>query len=116
MIPCSLHLNSDKGLIQGKKKHININKFAGLSRDWVGAKNLFFVFFLRVIPYGGEKHINKIPPKILGQSRDNFVYVFILYVFFCSLMIYSKFGGRVMRTSMSVRPKRSDTRLIGVSL
>ena len=23
---------------QGKKKHININKFAGLSRDWVGAK------------------------------------------------------------------------------
>ena len=59
----------------GKKKHININKFAGLSRDWVGAKNLFMCFF-RVIPYGGEKHINKIPPKIPGQSRENFVYVF----------------------------------------
>ena len=29
-----------------------------------------------VIPYGGEKHINKIPPKIPGQSRENFVYVF----------------------------------------
>ena len=38
-------------LSQGKKKHININKFAGLSRDWVGAKNLFMCFF-RVIPYG----------------------------------------------------------------
>ena len=33
-------------------------------------------FFVRVIPYGGEKHINKIPPKIPGQSRENFVYVF----------------------------------------
>ena len=41
--------------IQGKKKHININKFAGLSRDWVGAKNLFMCFF-RAIPYGGEKN------------------------------------------------------------
>ena len=25
----------------GKEKHININKFAGLARDWVGAKILF---------------------------------------------------------------------------
>ena len=41
---------------QGKKKHININKFAGLSRDWVGAKNLFSCFFFRVSPYGGEKN------------------------------------------------------------
>ena len=30
---------------QGKKKHININKFAGLSRDWVGAKILFMCVF-----------------------------------------------------------------------
>ena len=41
-----------------------------------------FMCFFRVIPYGGEKHINKIPPKIPGQSRENFVYVFFLYVFF----------------------------------
>ena len=66
---------------QGKKKHIKIKKFGGLSRDWVGAKNLFMRFFW-VIPYGGEKHINKIPPKIPGQSHENFVYVFFLYVFF----------------------------------
>ena len=62
-------------LKSGKEKHININNFAGLSRDWVGAKKLFMCFF-RVIPYGGEKHINKIPPKIPGLSRENFVYVF----------------------------------------
>ena len=61
----------------GKEKHININKFVGLSRDWVGAKNLFMCFFVRVIPSGGDKtHINIIPPQIPGQSREYCVYVF----------------------------------------
>ena len=68
-------------IVQKKRKHININKFAGLSRDWAGGRILFMCFF-RVTPYGDEKHINKIPPKIPGQSRENFVYVFFLYVFF----------------------------------
>ena len=36
---------------QGKKKHININKFAGLSRDRVGAK-ILFMCFLGVILMG----------------------------------------------------------------
>ena len=70
---------------QGKEKHININKFAGLSRDWdwVGAKTLFMcVFFFQVIPCGGEKTHKQNSPKIRGQSRENFVYVFFLYVFF----------------------------------
>ena len=31
--------------IPERKKHININKFAGLSRDWVGG-NFFFSFFM----------------------------------------------------------------------
>ena len=31
---------------------------------------------------GEKKHINKTPQKILGQPRENFVYVFFLYVFF----------------------------------
>ena len=52
--------------IRERKKHINMNKFAGLSEEWVCAKNLFVCSF-RVIPCGEEKHINKIPPK----SRDN---------------------------------------------
>ena len=69
-------------LYQGKKKHININKFAGLSRDWVGAKNLFMCFFGSFL-MGEKKHINKIPPKIPGQSRETFVYVF------CSLCVFS---------------------------
>ena len=34
---------------------------------------------------GEKKHINKIPPKIPGQSRENFVYAFFsLCVFFRS--------------------------------
>ena len=53
-----------------------------------GWQNVFYVFF-RVIPYGGEKHINKIPPKIPGQSRENFVYVFCsLCVFVRSLIVF----------------------------
>ena len=61
-----------------EKKHININinKFAGLSRDWVGAK-ILFMCFVRVVPYGGEKNINKVPPRIPGQPRESFVYVFL---------------------------------------
>ena len=67
-------------LNQGKKKHININKFGGLSRDWVGAKICLCVFFLRVIPYGGENTQTKSPPK----SRDNPVKcLFMCFFFMC---------------------------------
>ena len=68
---------------QGKKKHININTFAGLSWDWVGAKILFCVFLFGSFPMGEKKHINKVPVQIPGQSHVNFVYVpFSLCVFF----------------------------------
>ena len=60
---------------RGRKKPININNFAGLSRKWVGVKLFMcFPFFL------GKKGntINKIPRKsqekagrVPGQSRDN---------------------------------------------
>ena len=67
---------------QGKKKHININKFAGLSRDWVGCQKFVYVFF-RVIPYGGEKTHKQNSPQ---NPRDNPVKIlckcFVLYVFF----------------------------------
>ena len=75
-------------VVQGKKKHININKFPGLSRDWVGAKILFVCFFSGHSLWGRKKHINKIPPKIPGQSRENFVYVF------SSLCVFSLPSGR----------------------
>ena len=46
----------------GKEKYININKIAGLSRDWVGDKILFMCFFKSVL-MGEKKHINRIPPQ-----------------------------------------------------
>ena len=92
--PCSYFSEKLKGrsfLLQGKKKHININKFAGLSRDWVGAKNVFMCFF-RAISYGGEKTHKQNSPKIPGQSRGNFVYVF------CSLCVF--FAPYYLRVSL----------------
>ena len=38
-----------------EEKHTNINQFGGVSQDWVGGEIMFMCFFLRVIPYGGEK-------------------------------------------------------------
>ena len=75
---------------QGKQKHININNFAGLSRDWV-AKNCSCVcvcvfFFSSGHSLWGRKktHKRNPPPK----SRDNPVKIlftcFVLYVFFPS--------------------------------
>ena len=68
---------------QGKKKHININKFARIVTGLGGWQKFVYVFF-----FSGsflmveKKHINKIPPKIPGQSREFFVYVF------CSLCVF----------------------------
>ena len=45
-------------------------------------KRPFVYVFFRVIPYRGEKYINKILPKIPGQSREKFVNQFFLYVFY----------------------------------
>ena len=37
---------------------------------------------------GEKKHINKVPPKIPGQSCENFVYVFFFFMcFFRSLVM-----------------------------
>ena len=64
---------------QGKKEHININKWAGLSWDWVGGKDLFICFFGSFL-MGEKKHINKIPPK----SQDNPVkHLFTCFFFMC---------------------------------
>ena len=46
-------------------KMVNINKFAGLSRDWVGAKVLFMCFFLGSFLMGSHwrrKTHKKVPP------------------------------------------------------
>ena len=99
--------------VRERKKHININKFAGLSRDWGGAKKLFMCFF-RVIPYGGEKHINKIPPKIPGQSREKFVYVFFsLCVFFSLPKQGSASRGFALRSVLPLAPSPSSAQVAG---
>ena len=75
-------------LNQGKKKHVNINKFAGLSRDWVGPKILFMCFF-RVIPYGGEKTQKQKSPKTPGTTPGKFclrVFLFMCFFVFRSLL------------------------------
>ena len=61
----------------GKKKHININKCAALSRDWVGGIICLCDFVRRNSLWGRKTHKQN-PPKTLGQSRENFVYVFFL--------------------------------------
>ena len=67
------------GNSQGKRRHINLNKCAGLSRTgWVPKSCLCVcvcvcVFLVRGPSLWGRKHINKIP----GQSRELFVYVFV---------------------------------------
>ena len=58
--------NSRNGT-QGKKKHSNINKCAGIVPGMGGCRKFVYVLFFQVIPYRGEKHINKIhPPQIPG--------------------------------------------------
>ena len=75
-----------KMFIRERKIHININKFAGLSRDWVGATILILcVFFSGHSLWGRKTHKQSPPPK----SRDNpvriwFTCFFSLCVFFRS--------------------------------
>ena len=67
--------SAEEGSSQGKEKYININKFAGLSRDWADGKILFMCFFSGPSLWGRKTHKQN-PPKIQGQSREKFVYVF----------------------------------------
>ena len=55
----------------GKKKHININKFAGLSRDWVGAKllNCLCVFFSGHSLWGRKTHKQSPPQGLKSAER-----------------------------------------------
>ena len=46
-----------------------------------GCQNFVYVFLGSFLMGKKKIHINKVPPKIRGHSRENLVYVFFLYVF-----------------------------------
>ena len=67
--------------LPGKKKHMNINKFAGLSRDWVDGKNVSMcVFFFGSFLMGRKAHKQNPPPP--QKSRDNPVKILFTCFFF----------------------------------
>ena len=100
-------LPSLRDISQGRKKPININNFAGLSRKWVGVK-LFMCF-----PFSwGKRETHKqnsqetsgkgrdSPGIIPGQSRENFVYVFSCLLVFSRPQYPSKNPGMSRRRSL----------------
>ena len=68
-------------LLQGKKTYEH-KQVCRIVRDWVGGKMLFLFFFCSGHSLWGRKTHPQNPPKILGQSREDCVYVSFLYVFF----------------------------------
>ena len=54
--------------ISGKEKTHKHNQICGIVPGLGGCQKVVYVFFLRVIPYGGEKTHKQPPPK---KSRDN---------------------------------------------
>ena len=68
---------------------INLNKFGGLSRHWVGGKILPFECFGGHSSWG-RKNTNKNPQKFPGQSREIHVYV-TNYVLFLRRFFAHKF-------------------------
>ena len=63
---------------QGKKKTHKRKQICGIIQGLGGWQNYVYVcvFFFFFVPYGGEKkHVNKIRPKIPGQSHESFVHV-----------------------------------------
>ena len=66
----------------GKEKTHKHKQICGIVPGLDGCQKVVYVFFFGSFLMGEKKHINKIPPKIPGQSRENFVYVsFSLCVF-----------------------------------
>ena len=85
-VPMRVHVCRVHTWQSGKEKTHKQKQICGIVPGLGGCQNFAYVFlFFRVIPYGGEKHINKIPPKIPGQSREHFVYVCFSLCFFRSL-------------------------------
>ena len=91
-----------------REKHISINKFGGLSRDWVGDKNLLMCVFWSFLV--GEKHMNKsIPWKSWYNPNENYVYVCVFFSFgglFAPKIWESKYLFSVRRTIFEDIPSK----------
>ena len=70
--------------VSGKEKAHKHKQICRIVPGLGGCQKVVYVFFLfSGHSLWGGKHINKIPPQIPGQSRENYVYVFFsLCVFF----------------------------------
>ena len=68
--------------MSGKEKTHKHKQICGIVLGLGGWQNFVYVFFRSFLNYEGEKTHKQNPPKIPGQSRENSVYVFSLYVFF----------------------------------
>ena len=79
--------------IQGEKKHININKFGGSSRDWMGGTFLF-VYSSGVIPYVGSKYISKILPPNPRTILWKKVFILDFFRLFCLLPTHCRYRHR----------------------
>ena len=78
-----------------KEKHININKFAGLSGDWVGVKNLFMCF-CGFIPYG-EKTKHKTNPGTIRRRLCLRVFFLCCFLLPSALSVAHQFGNALQR-------------------
>ena len=75
-------------VFQGKRKHIKMDKFGGLSWDWLGGKNLFVVLFGGHCLWGREHTVPRKSPEnpqnIPGQSANIlFSYALGFILFLC---------------------------------
>ena len=70
--------------LQGKKQTHKHKRICRIVPGLGGCQKCVCVFFFfGSFLMGDKKHINKIPPKMPGQSRENVVYVFFLFMCFC---------------------------------
>ena len=92
-------------LPSGKEKTHKHKQICGIVPGLGGCQKVVYVFFSGHSLWGRRKHINKIPPKIPGQSRENFVYVF--FFFMCIFRSQSRKVPAVLR----VRPICSEKTL-----
>ena len=92
--------------VRERKKTHKHKQICGIVPGLRGCQKVVYVFFFGSFLMGEEKHINKIPPKIPGQSRENFVYVFCsLCVFFVPYWGRVQGGGGVVELLWKMREK-----------